>query len=82
MLWRGKASFNTSPPPLDDFDFRHPRYSPLYSNVPLEQLPKSESMNDMLARVVPFWIDTVTPAVLNDKNVIVVGHSNSIRSLM
>jgi 2,3-bisphosphoglycerate-dependent phosphoglycerate mutase len=33
-------------------------------------------------RVLPFWHDTVCPAVLDHKDVVVVAHGNSLRAIV
>ena len=33
-------------------------------------------------RVLPFWFDTIAPQVLDNKNIIVVAHGNSLRAII
>jgi 2,3-bisphosphoglycerate-dependent phosphoglycerate mutase len=44
--------------------------------------PGGESLQDTVARVLPFYIRTILPAVLDGEKVIVSAHGNSLRSLM
>jgi 2,3-bisphosphoglycerate-dependent phosphoglycerate mutase len=39
-------------------------------------------LKESVARVVPYWEDTICPAVLDNKSVIVVAHGNSLRSIV
>lgn len=48
-------------------------------NYPID---KGETMRDVYDRVVPFYQLTILPQVLDDKNVMIVAHGNSIRSLV
>jgi len=44
--------------------------------------PGGESLKDTVARVLPYYIRTILPAVLDGERVIVAAHGNSLRSLM
>lgn len=59
-----------------------PCHDPRYQNLPISALPNTESLKESVARVVPYWEDTICPAVLDNKSVIVVAHGNSLRSIV
>ena len=63
-------------------DERHPRFAPQYQDLPLDALPQTESLETTIDRVLPFWNDTICPTVLENKNVIVVAHGNSLRAVV
>jgi 2,3-bisphosphoglycerate-dependent phosphoglycerate mutase len=44
--------------------------------------PGGESLKDTVARVLPYYIRTILPAVLDGQRVIVSAHGNSLRALM
>jgi 2,3-bisphosphoglycerate-dependent phosphoglycerate mutase len=48
-------------------------------NVPI---PHGETLKEVYERTVPFYLHTIVPLLLAGKNVMVVAHGNSIRSLM
>ena len=50
--------------------------------VPKSALPLSESLEDCVQRVVPFWNDTICKLIMEGKRVIVVAHGNSIRAIV
>jgi 2,3-bisphosphoglycerate-dependent phosphoglycerate mutase len=52
----------------------------MYRNLPVDVLPRTESLKTTLDRVLPFWYETIAPDVLQGKNVIVVAHGNSLRA--
>lgn len=79
-LWR--RSFDVVPPPLDINDPRHPRFDEKYRNIPADILPSSESLKDTYQRTVPFFQQKVEPLLKQEKNIILSGHSNSLRSLI
>jgi len=45
-------------------------------------LPTTESLAITVDRVLPFWHDTICPAILDNKNVVVVAHGNSLRAIV
>ena len=44
--------------------------------------PGGESLKDTVARVLPYYCQSILPAVLNGKRVIVAAHGNSLRALV
>ncbi|TSC70443.1 MAG: pyruvate kinase [Parcubacteria group bacterium Gr01-1014_46] len=45
-------------------------------------VPNGESLKDVSERVVPFFIEKILPKIKEGKNVLVVGHGNSMRTLV
>jgi 2,3-bisphosphoglycerate-dependent phosphoglycerate mutase len=84
LVWR--RSYDTPPPALEFDDPRHPRFDPRYaqkfSGLTEQALPMTECLKDTVARFVPFWEETIAPAVNAGKSVIVAAHGNSIRALV
>jgi 2,3-bisphosphoglycerate-dependent phosphoglycerate mutase len=79
-IWR--RSYDIAPPPLEESDDRNPAKDPRYTNVPKAELPLTECLKDTVARVVPFWTDTVVPQIKAGKKVIIAAHGNSLRALV
>jgi 2,3-bisphosphoglycerate-dependent phosphoglycerate mutase len=46
------------------------------------QVPLTECLKDTVARVLPYWNDSIVPSMAAGKRVIVAAHGNSIRALM
>lgn len=42
----------------------------------------SKSLKDTVARVLPYWVDEICPAILNNKKVLVSAHGNSLRAII
>jgi 2,3-bisphosphoglycerate-dependent phosphoglycerate mutase len=80
QIWR--RSYATPPPALTDDDERHPRHDVRYAGVDPAQLPATESLKDTLARVEPYWKETVTPELRAGKTVLIAAHGNSLRALV
>ncbi|MEM8618238.1 MAG: 2,3-diphosphoglycerate-dependent phosphoglycerate mutase [Actinomycetota bacterium] len=78
--WR--RSYDTPPPPVDPGSPEHPRNDPRYRLLPPDVLPASECLKDVVARVLPYWYDTISPQLLAGLNVLVTAHGNSLRALL
>ena len=59
-----------------------PEVRPRYTNLKKEELPATESLEDTLKRVVPYWKEMIVPAVMANKKVMIAAHGNSIRALV
>jgi 2,3-bisphosphoglycerate-dependent phosphoglycerate mutase len=79
-IWR--RSYDMPPPPLAADDERHPRFDPRYAAVPAAELPAAESLQDTLARVLPFWHSRIAPELRGGRNVLVAAHGNSLRAMV
>lgn len=79
-LWR--RSYDVPPPELDWNDERHPRFDRRYSGLKPEQLPANESLKDTVARMVPYWQETIAPVVKSGQRVLIAAHGNSLRALV
>ncbi|MCL6620796.1 MAG: 2,3-diphosphoglycerate-dependent phosphoglycerate mutase [Syntrophobacterales bacterium] len=80
QVWR--RSYDVPPPPLSPDDPRHPARDPRYRGVPAAELPVTECLKDVVARFLPYWHDTLAPAVKSGARVIIAAHGNSLRALV
>ncbi len=80
LVWR--RSYDTPPPALERGDERFPGKDPRYRDLPPEQVPLTESLKDTVARFLPYWNDTIAPAVREGRRVLIAAHGNSIRALV
>ena len=80
LLWR--RSYDTPPPPLADDDVRSERHDPRYAQLRADQIPLTECLKDTVARVMPFWNESIAPAISSGKRVLLSAHGNSIRALV
>jgi len=78
--WR--RGYATPPPPVDVNSMDFPGNDPRYAGVVQSELPCGESLKDVLARVLPYWNDSVVPQLEKGKCVLIVAHGNSLRALM
>ena len=79
-IWR--RSFDIPPPPLTIGDERHPSRDPRYQGLTASELPLTESLKDTIARFLPYWHETIAPAITSGKRVIIAAHGNSLRALV
>jgi 2,3-bisphosphoglycerate-dependent phosphoglycerate mutase len=79
-LWR--RGFSERPPAFSRDDRRYPGRDERYRDVEESLLPKAESLQDTLQRVMPFWSESIRPELENGKSVLVVSHGNTIRALV
>jgi len=79
-LWR--RSYDVPPPPLDPDDERSLAGDPRYAGLDKKDFPSSECLKDTVARVLPYWHETIAPAVRSGKRLIVTAHGNSMRALV
>jgi 2,3-bisphosphoglycerate-dependent phosphoglycerate mutase len=79
-IWR--RSYATPPPPVDLDSPEYPKADPRYAGLTAAQLPRSESLKDVLARVMPYWEATILPDLKAGKRVVIAAHGNSLRALV
>lgn len=80
MQWR--RSYDVRPPVLTPEDLRYPGHDPRYARLRPEELPCSESLKDTVMRFLPYWHETIAPALRSDGRVLIVAHGNSLRALV
>lgn len=80
MLWR--RSYDVPPPELAR-DSEYSQFNdPRYAILPPEARPDTECLKDVVARMLPYWYDSIVPDLLDGKVVLVVAHGNSLRALL
>lgn len=79
-IWR--RSYDIPPPELDVTDERFPASDPRYADLSEAELPKTECLKDTVARMLPYWHETIAPAIVAGRSVIVAAHGNSLRALV
>jgi 2,3-bisphosphoglycerate-dependent phosphoglycerate mutase len=80
LVWR--RAYAIAPDPLAPDDPRWPGRDPRYAHLKPEDVPATECLRDTVARVVPFWNDSIAPAIKRGRRVLVAAHGNSLRALV
>ena len=76
-IWR--RSFDTPPPALEPGQNYDPAVDHRYGGV---DVPRTESLKDTIARVLPYWEGTIVPEIRAGKRVLISAHGNSLRALV
>ena len=79
-IWR--RSYDIPPPPLTPDDPRHPSRDPRYRDLGPADLPLAESLKETVGRFLPYWHDTIAPAIRSGRRVVIAAHGNSLRALV
>ncbi len=79
-IWR--RSYDVPPPALEEKDKRHPCHDPRYNELTKDELPSTECLKDTVERFLPYWHDTVVPALKQGKKPLIAAHGNSLRALV
>ena len=80
LVWR--RSYDTPPPALAPTDPRCERADLRYARLDPQDVPLTECLKDTVARVLPFWNESMAPAIRAGRRLVVAAHGNSIRALV
>ncbi len=80
LVWR--RAYDTPPPALEANDPRYEINDPRYAGLAPGDCPRTECLKDTVARVLPYWKDTIVPTIRSGKSVVIAAHGNSIRALI
>ena len=79
-IWR--RSYDIPPPPLTRDNPLYPGKDPRYADLRPEEIPLTECLKDTVERFLPYWHETIAPAVKSGKRVLISAHGNSLRALV
>jgi len=77
-IWR--RSYDVQPPALTEDDPRWPGRDPRYRGLASQDIPFTECLKDAVARFLPYWHETIAPAIKSGQRVIITAHGNSLRA--
>ena len=78
-IWR--RSYDTPPPPLP-IDDPNSGIDERYDELDADELPRSECLRDVVARMLPYWHDAIASNLRAGNVVLVAAHGNSLRALV
>jgi 2,3-bisphosphoglycerate-dependent phosphoglycerate mutase len=78
-LWR--RSYDVPPPPIDPSDPFSQSKDPRYGDLG-DALPATECLKDVVARMIPYWEESIIPDLKTGKRVLVTAHGNSLRAMV
>jgi len=79
-IWR--RSYDVPPPKLEKTDPRYPGNDPRYKKLSEAELPLTECLKDTVERFLPYWHETIAPAIKAGERVLIAAHGNSLRALV
>jgi 2,3-bisphosphoglycerate-dependent phosphoglycerate mutase len=79
-VWR--RSYDVPPPPIAPDNPHNPNEDERYRSVPAADLPRSECLADVVARLLPYWDDAIGTDLRSGLTVLVAAHGNSLRGLV
>jgi 2,3-bisphosphoglycerate-dependent phosphoglycerate mutase len=80
LLWR--RAYAVAPDPLAPGDPREAQGDPRYARLRPDDIPRTECLKDTVARVVPFWNESIAPSIRLGRRVVIAAHGNSLRALI
>ena len=80
LIWR--RAYAIAPNPLPEGDPRGSENDPRYAGLSPADIPRTECLKDTVARVVPFWNESIAPAIRQGRRVVIAAHGNSLRALI
>ncbi len=79
-VWR--RSYDTPPPPMTGEDAALQGRDPRYAALAPGEMPVTECLKDTVARFLPYWHETIAPAIRRGERVVIAAHGNSLRALV
>ena len=79
-IWR--RSYDIPPPALTVDDPQYPGKDRRYASLSPADLPLTECLKDTVERFLPYWHQSIAPAVRSGQRVVIAAHGNSLRALV
>lgn len=79
-VWR--RSYDVPPPELETTSEHYPGNDDKYQYLDPRSWPKTESLKETAARVIPYWQSSVVPEIKQGKSILIAAHGNSLRALV
>jgi 2,3-bisphosphoglycerate-dependent phosphoglycerate mutase len=79
-IWR--RSYDVPPPAIGEDNEFNPNGDERYAQVPPGDLPLTECLKDVVARLAPYWDEVLAPDLQAGLTVLVGAHGNSLRALV
>lgn len=80
LYWR--RGYDVQSPKLEENDKRSPIFDPRYKDVDKKELPLTESLQDCINRLMPYFKNNILKAFETHDQVLVVAHGNSLRGIV
>jgi 2,3-bisphosphoglycerate-dependent phosphoglycerate mutase len=81
MIHEFRRSWDKKPDPLSKNNPYHPINIDIYKAISRENIPDTESLKDTYERVIKYYKSDIQNKLLDNKNILISAHGNSIRAL-
>jgi len=82
QVQRWRRGFDVRPPLVEPDSPYDSRFDQRYRNLSDDEVPRGESLKDVMDRVLPYWDSAIVPELKAGKKVIIAAHGNSLRALV
>lgn len=82
QVYKWRRSFEGAPTAVPASAEANPANDTRYDKVPRCELPRTESLKDTVARVLPYWKCVIFPQLSLYDDILVVAHGNSLRAII
>ncbi len=79
-IWR--RGYDVAIPPITKDSPMYPGKDPMYASLKESDIPLSENLKDVVARVVPYWNNEIVRELKNGRKIIVAASGNSLRAMV
>jgi len=76
-----RRSWDIKPNSLSRNNPYHPLNIEIYKKIPTEKIPDTESLKDTYERVMEYYNSDIKNKLIDNKNIVISAHGNSIRAL-
>ncbi len=80
LQWR--RSYDTPPPEIEAGSEWDVSDDPRYAHLTPDLVPRTECLEDVVHRLLPYWYDAIVPDLQAGEVVLVAAHGNSLRALV
>ena len=80
-IFKFRRSWDIRPDPLSRNSPYHPINIDTYKTIPRAKIPDTESLKDTYERVIRYYKDDIQSKLIENKNILISAHGNSIRGL-
>ena len=80
-IFEFRRSWDIKPEPLNRNSPYHPINIQTYKDIPIEKIPDTESLKDTYERVISYYKEEIQNKLIENKNILISAHGNSIRAL-
>ena len=80
-IYEFRRSWDIKPDPLSRNNPYHPLNIQIYNKIPRDKIPDTESLKDTYERVIKYYTEGIQNKLLENKNILISAHGNSIRAL-